>query len=71
MSVSLEFKAFDVLIIFWAANEKTGTRRPIPATFATSATLLFIITKPPVVGIAARAGAGLKSDTTTHSLVKF
>ena len=37
--VSLEFRAFDVLITFRAAIAKTGIRRPIPATIATSATL--------------------------------
>ena len=38
--VSLKLSAFDVLIAFRAADEKIDMRRPIPATIATSATLL-------------------------------
>jgi hypothetical protein len=41
--VSLKLSAFDVLIAFRAANEKTGIRRPIPATIATSATLFRLV----------------------------
>jgi len=37
--MSLKLSAFDVLIAFRAANEKTGMRRPTPATIATFATL--------------------------------
>ena len=41
--VRFKFRAFDVLITFRAANEKTGIRRPSPATIATSATLFRLV----------------------------